>query len=483
MTFSCHMKLINDAVHGYIEIPEDYCYQLVDTDIFQRLRRIEQSSIRSIFPCAGHDRFIHSLGTYHLGRKAVNFIFRAFNDEVLNSLGNDKITTLRKTFEIACLLHDCGHAPFSHTLEYLYAKANNLDELILSSATNREQLGVDMANISPKEHEKVSAYLVLRYYKDRIAIIDKNIDVDLVARMIIGCKYTEHDAPLVQIMNALIGLLNGKAIDVDKLDYAARDRWASGYNSSTVDLERLLSAFRIQIREGKYTFCIHKSALSEIDGVLDSRNFQSVWIFSHQKVVYDQYILDKAINSMAKKIDPKKPNRALEKLFNVEMFFSPQKIHNEMIYQLSDDDLVHLLKKYSHDNPYAKEWFSRQHVLKPVWKSHAEYYSLIAGSSSQIDMPDHLERTANEAIKKFLNKHGLNEGDYLLQVITPKITSIGRNELFITINDTLESYSNLGLPDKYGDKIKPFVYLYIRSNHHQTLKEEIVLLLKDTLTS
>ena len=68
------MKLIKDTVHGYISIPEEYCSELIDTEIFQRLRRIEQTSIRSIFLCARHDRFIHSIGTYHLGKKAIETI-------------------------------------------------------------------------------------------------------------------------------------------------------------------------------------------------------------------------------------------------------------------------------------------------------------------------------------------------------------------------------------------------------------------------
>lgn len=55
-----NVKLFKDTVHGYIRIPKRYCDLLIDTPHFQRLRRIEQTSIRSLYPCARHDRFAHS---------------------------------------------------------------------------------------------------------------------------------------------------------------------------------------------------------------------------------------------------------------------------------------------------------------------------------------------------------------------------------------------------------------------------------------
>ena len=67
-------KLFKDPVHGYIPIPIHICENLVDTPIFQRLRNIEQTSIRPLFPGAHHDRFIHSLGVYHLGRQVMKKI-------------------------------------------------------------------------------------------------------------------------------------------------------------------------------------------------------------------------------------------------------------------------------------------------------------------------------------------------------------------------------------------------------------------------
>ena len=63
-------KLFRDSIHGYIEIPEVIVSEIIDTPVFQRLRRIEQTSMRALYPSAHHDRFVHSLGVFHLGKMA-----------------------------------------------------------------------------------------------------------------------------------------------------------------------------------------------------------------------------------------------------------------------------------------------------------------------------------------------------------------------------------------------------------------------------
>lgn len=67
-------KIIKDSIHGYITLDETFSY-IIDSSEFQRLKYIEQGSFRVLYPAARHDRFIHSLGTYHLACKfAQNFI-------------------------------------------------------------------------------------------------------------------------------------------------------------------------------------------------------------------------------------------------------------------------------------------------------------------------------------------------------------------------------------------------------------------------
>lgn len=80
------MKNIRDSVHGNIIVDTKFIKTILDTPAFQRLRRVEQTAIRSIYPSARHDRFIHSLGVYHIGSLIVNHLR-------MNSISGRKSTT------------------------------------------------------------------------------------------------------------------------------------------------------------------------------------------------------------------------------------------------------------------------------------------------------------------------------------------------------------------------------------------------------
>ncbi|MCK4564800.1 MAG: HD domain-containing protein, partial [Verrucomicrobia bacterium] len=296
---SVKMKLFRDTVHGYIEIPEQYCDKLIDTPEFQRLRRIEQTSMRVLYPCARHDRFSHSLGVYHLGSIACRHMLTNSKDQIEKSIPSpSNREKLKRSFEIACLLHDVGHSPFSHSFEKYFDIPENLDQRLIDAVGNSDkEFKPDLKRVTPKEHERASALLVLAKFKNEI----KNLNADpvLVVRMIIGCRYHKHVTAYEEICNCLIDLLNGKAIDVDKLDYVSRDKWASGTNSSNVDLHRLLSSVCLRKHSSKLKICFYKSALSVVESVLEAKNFQYLWIFSHHKVAYDQYVLKKAVETLA----------------------------------------------------------------------------------------------------------------------------------------------------------------------------------------
>lgn len=91
-------KLFRDPVHNYIKIPSSLCSDFIDTYLFQRLRAIEQTSMRCLYPGARHDRFIHSLGTYHLATQIYSVLENDIathcndNQELLDALKNSKKT-------------------------------------------------------------------------------------------------------------------------------------------------------------------------------------------------------------------------------------------------------------------------------------------------------------------------------------------------------------------------------------------------------
>lgn len=121
------VKSIKDAIHGYIRLEEPF-WKIIDTAEFQRLKWIEQTSYRVLYPSARHDRFIHSIGVYHLGQKAIQGFLNNCDDK-----DAEIVKKYKYSFLLACLLHDIGHAPFSHTCENLFSykeKINNKNSKI-----------------------------------------------------------------------------------------------------------------------------------------------------------------------------------------------------------------------------------------------------------------------------------------------------------------------------------------------------------------
>lgn len=115
-------KTFKDSVHGYIDVPRCLVENLMDNEYFQRLRNVEQTGMRVLYPNAKHDRFSHSLGVFHLGQRAVDALLDNFSKDQYWNIESDNQSILywaknKVLFLIACLLHDIGHAPFSHTLE------------------------------------------------------------------------------------------------------------------------------------------------------------------------------------------------------------------------------------------------------------------------------------------------------------------------------------------------------------------------------
>lgn len=155
-------KRFKDPIYGYVEIDETIITNIVDTAGFQRLRNIIQTSYSPLYSSAVHNRFVHSLGVYHLGCIVSESIARN-KDEFVES---GDIERYLKIFELACLLHDLGHAPFSHTGEEFYLENGKRDILhnFIIELTGDEDLEEEIKskNYKAAPHELMSVIVALR---------------------------------------------------------------------------------------------------------------------------------------------------------------------------------------------------------------------------------------------------------------------------------------------------------------------------------
>jgi HD superfamily phosphohydrolase len=117
------LKILNDPIYGFIQIPNSLVFDIIEDSYFQRLRRIAQMGLSSlVYPGAIHTRFHHALGCIYLMQKAVRVLrFKQvdISDEEENAL------------YVAILLHDIGHGPFSHALEHSLVRGVSHEEISL----------------------------------------------------------------------------------------------------------------------------------------------------------------------------------------------------------------------------------------------------------------------------------------------------------------------------------------------------------------
>lgn len=282
------VKIFKDPVHGYINVPTCYAKLIIDNFYFQRLRNIEQTGMRVLYPAAKHDRFSHSLGVFHLGQKAVEALRKDyFRDREEKELDEKEFKRCEILFLIACLLHDIGHTPFSHSLEAQILnnskiiehekgrrknsdKKYSISDCLIKTINEKEQFfcqnkGIDQVeinNISAAPHEQLGSYLILNKFCEAIKQLEEineiwlaeedfGDDLCFIIRMIMGINYREW-SPKRQVRNCFIELLNGDNFDVDKLDYIVRDTQMSGINNVSVDVERLLGSLCI-VKKTRYS--------------------------------------------------------------------------------------------------------------------------------------------------------------------------------------------------------------------------------------
>lgn len=366
-------KKIKDPIYGYVSIPGNYVSDIIDTPSFQRLRRVIQTSYTPLYSSALHNRFVHSIGVLNLGRiVAERLKLVIMNKKILEKT---KIEKYANTYEIACLLHDVGHAPFSHTGEIYYQDDNftskklheRLRKLVPSSELKKD-IPIEAESAAP--HELMSAIVGIDKYSKLLADDDCK---ELFVRCITGYKYKNHTEEN-EIKNCFISMLNSKVIDVDRLDYLIRDAYTSGFATISIDYLRLLNALTIvRDEKGSFVLAYLKDAVSVIENVVYAHDAERKWIQNHPVVLYEAYIIKDMLENLNTKL-----NSSRKRLFSEQALSETGiELKNKIKLKLMCDDDVVYLSKNLYGDELSREFFDRNKRRHPVWKSESEYKAYI----------------------------------------------------------------------------------------------------------
>jgi HD superfamily phosphohydrolase len=263
-----YSKLFGCSVHGQIRVSAP-ANKIIDTPEFQRMRGLKQlGTAIYVFQCATHTRFEHSLGVYYLAGELLKNLKQNHSNVrfTISELGtNLKLNNfICELIKIAGLCHDIGHGPFSHVF----------DDLILADSTDPN-----------KSHEHRSALIIEQIIKRELSGYLKDNHIQFIKNLI--NPKPEHTGFIYQIIS---NNLNG--IDVDKLDYLARDIRQLGLRSG-YDCERIISETRI---DNNNNLSYPKQLAYHISELFHTRYTMHKEIYSHKTVKIIEYMLYDIIN-------------------------------------------------------------------------------------------------------------------------------------------------------------------------------------------
>lgn len=235
-------QVFRDPIYGYIHVDYEIITEIINTKVFQRLRRIRQlSGVQMVYHGAEHSRFSHSLGVYH---NANRFLLVSELKSTLNE--REKLL-----FLCAALLHDIGHGPYSHAFEDVF----DLD------------------------HEKIGARLIVENEELRKILnkVDDNFALDIASIIL-----KENKFPLLQ-------QLISSQLDVDRLDYLLRDAYFTGTSYGNIDIDRLIRV--LTIKDNNVLF--RESGIHAIENYLISRYHMYWQVYYHRVSRIYEVILEK----------------------------------------------------------------------------------------------------------------------------------------------------------------------------------------------
>lgn len=303
-------KLINDPLHGFVTLPSALVYDVVQHPYFQRLRRIRQLGMSEwVYPGATHTRFHHALGAMNLMVKAL---------DTLRVKGIEITDEEKEAAILGILMHDIGHGPYSHTLEYTLAQGVN--------------------------HEDISIMLMERM----------NIEFGGALRLAIDIfRGDYHKKPFLH------QLISGE-LDMDRLDYLMRDSFYTGVSEGIVGVDRLIHM--LNVKDGDLV--VEEKGIYSVEKFLVARRLMYWQVYLHKTVIAADALL---VSILQRAREMAKTGSTLGSYHPLMHFLfkdvNPDDFNEEdldLFVLLDDIDIMSAIKEWQfHEDPILSEMSRR----------------------------------------------------------------------------------------------------------------------------
>jgi uncharacterized protein len=311
------LKILNDPIYGFIQIPNSLVFDIIEDPYFQRLRRIAQMGLSSlVYPGAIHTRFQHALGCVYLMQKAVE-VLRFKQVEISEEEEN--------ALYIAILLHDIGHGPFSHALEHS-----------IINGVSHEEISLRFMN---KLNDKFEGKLTL-------------------AIQIFKGKYPR---------KFLCQLISGQ-LDIDRLDYLKRDSFYTGVNEGNISSDRLIVMMDVANDE----LVIEQKGIYSVEKFLIARRLMYWQVYLHKTALVAENILVNVLKR-AKELAEKGENLFVSSALHYFLYnqvnknnFSDETL--EMFSKLDDYDILLSVKEWVNHEDKLLSMLSKMIVERKLLK-------------------------------------------------------------------------------------------------------------------
>ena len=319
MEQSNKLKIINDPVFGFINIPDDFLYEIIQHPYFQRLNRIKQLGVSYyVYPGAQHTRMQHSLGCMYLVGEAI---------KELRQKGHFITTGEEQAVRACMLLHDIGHGPFSHALE--------------------KSLVTDI------DHEKISLLMMQRLNEEFEGKLTTAIEI-----------FTN------QYPKKFLHQLVSSQLDMDRMDYLSRDSFFCGVSEGIIGSARIINMLNIFNDD----LVVESKGIYSIEKFLVARRLMFWQVYLHKTCVAVERMLiniltraKELVLSGKKLFSSPALHYFLYNYINEEKFSESVEVLDNFA-NLDDSDLICAIKVWTNNEDKVLSYLCKSFINRKLFK-------------------------------------------------------------------------------------------------------------------